>query len=101
MRQAIVTKYLGPTNTRGARVKATADAGSVIIGWDHALNSDQNHTRAARKLAEHFGWFEAPFVPKGVNVPVEYGIADIEFLRRWVAGGLPDNAGNAYVRHEG
>ena len=30
MRQAIVTKYLGPTNTRGSRVKATAAAHGAL-----------------------------------------------------------------------
>lgn len=56
MRQAIVTKYLSPTNTRGARVKATAQAGSVTIPWDHALNSEDNHTEAARRLMERYSW---------------------------------------------
>lgn len=47
---AIVTKFLGPTNTRGSRVKATTPSGqSVTIGWDHALDSDANHTRAAAR----------------------------------------------------
>lgn len=31
MKQAIVTKFLGPTNYRGSRVKATCQAGSVTI----------------------------------------------------------------------
>ena len=49
-RHAIVTKYLGPTNTRGARVKATCDAGSVTVAWDYALNEEDNHNAAARAL---------------------------------------------------
>ena len=75
MRQAIVTKYIGPTNVRGSRVKATADAGSLTLGWDHALDSEANHHRAARALAEKYGW-----------------------SGDWVGGGLPRNAGgNCYV----
>lgn len=58
MRQAIVTKFLGPTNNRGARVKATAEAGSVTIGWDHARNIEENHREAAQRLAEKFGWHQ-------------------------------------------
>jgi len=54
--QAITTKYLGPTNTRGSRVKATCQAGSVTIEWDDALNSDQNHNAAATALIEKWGW---------------------------------------------
>jgi hypothetical protein len=56
MRQAITTKYLGPTNSRGSRVKATASAGSVTLSWDHALDSDENHRAAALALAAKFGW---------------------------------------------
>lgn len=54
--QAIVTKYIGPTNFRGSRVKATAQAGSITIGWDDALNADDNHQRAAQALATKHGW---------------------------------------------
>lgn len=56
MLQAITTKFLGPTNSRGSRVKATAQAGSVTINWDHGLNSQQNHCAAAQALAHKCGW---------------------------------------------
>jgi hypothetical protein len=56
MFQAITTKYLGPTNTKGSRVKATAAAGSVILGYDDAMNSQENHTQAALQLANKYGW---------------------------------------------
>jgi hypothetical protein len=56
MRQAIVTKYLGPTNFRGSRVKATASAGSVTVSWDHALDAESNHVAAAKALAVKYGW---------------------------------------------
>lgn len=72
--QAITTKYLGPTNHRGSRVKATCEAGSVIVGWDHALDSQGNHDAACRAMALKMGW---------------HG--------HWLGGGLPSTAGNAYV----
>lgn len=56
MRQAITTKYLGPTNHRGARVKATAQAGSVTVPWDHALGPQENHAEAAKALVAKYGW---------------------------------------------
>lgn len=56
MRQAIQTKYLGPTNFRGSRVKASCQAKSIILAWDNALNSDRNHQRAASMLAHQMGW---------------------------------------------
>jgi len=54
--QAITTKFLPPTNVRGSRVKATAQAGSVTLHWDHALNPDGNHRAAAEAFARKFGW---------------------------------------------
>jgi hypothetical protein len=54
--QAITTKYLAPTNARGARVKAISAAGSITIPWDHALNAVENHYAAARLLAEQNDW---------------------------------------------
>jgi hypothetical protein len=56
MRQAIHTKFMGPTNTRGSRVKAKADAGSITLGWNHALNVGDNHAAAAKALALKLGW---------------------------------------------
>ena len=54
--QAIVTKWLGPTNVRGSRVKATASAGSVTVPWDHKLGIEDNHRAAAYALRDKFGW---------------------------------------------
>lgn len=55
--KAIHTKYTGPTNTRGSRIIATAEGGHrVVIGYDHALNSEGCHGKAAKALAEKAGW---------------------------------------------
>lgn len=54
--QAIETCYLGPTNTKGGRIKATAAAGSITIGYDHALNTDGAHKAAADALIAKMGW---------------------------------------------
>lgn len=72
--QAIATKYLGPTNHRGSRVKATAWAGSITVSWDHRLNSESNHRAAAEALAKKFGW-----------------------VGTFVGGGRPECNGNIYV----
>jgi hypothetical protein len=48
----ITTKFIGPTNARGSRVKATSSSGKTkTIDWQHALNSDDNHAAAAEALA--------------------------------------------------
>jgi len=54
--QAITTKYIGPRDVRGSRVKATAAAGSLTLDWDDSLNSAENHLAAAQALANKFGW---------------------------------------------
>jgi hypothetical protein len=61
--QAITTKFLGPTNNRGSRVKATCEAGSVTVGWDYGAGNgtglsdvEANHDRAALALIRKMGW---------------------------------------------
>jgi hypothetical protein len=73
--QAILTQYLPATNVKGSRVKATCQAKSKTVSWDHALNTDDNHKEAAKALATDLGW--------------NYGT--------WVGGGLPSDKGMAWV----
>ena len=55
--KAITTKYFGPTNTRGSRIKAyDCDKNSVSIPYDSRLNSEGNHRKAAIALAEKMNW---------------------------------------------
>jgi hypothetical protein len=64
--QAIHTRFLSPRNVRGARVKATAQAGSVTLSWDHRHNPERNHRMAAEALAKKFGWTHALMVQGGM-----------------------------------
>lgn len=61
--QAIRTVKLPPTNTLGPRIKATAAAGSVTLGYDHSLRHDleANHRSAAQALVEKMGWRDAAY----------------------------------------
>ena len=56
--QCIVTKYLGPTNFRGARIKAVTSGGrhSVTIDYPHELNGEAVHWKAAGELIRKLGW---------------------------------------------
>ena len=54
--QAIRTTKLAPTDHRGARIKATAAAGSLAVSYDHALGWAANHVHAAQLLRVKFGW---------------------------------------------
>jgi 7-cyano-7-deazaguanine synthase in queuosine biosynthesis len=72
--QAITTKYTGPGNVRGARIIAKAAAGRVTMPYDHALNIEANHAKAAEKLARKFGWTGS-----------------------YYQGGMPDDSGYCFV----
>lgn len=83
--RAITTKWLGPTNSSGSRVRATAhkgQGGSVVHHWDYGIANnvpgvsdiEGNHIAAARKLAERLGW-----------------------PGQWFMGGLPTEDGYAFV----
>lgn len=56
MRQAITTKYHGPSNVRGARISATAQAGRIYMPYQHQYNPETNHLLAAQRLAEKLNW---------------------------------------------
>jgi hypothetical protein len=55
-RRTIQTKHIAPTNSRGARIKATFSHGSsVYLAYDYQLDVRENHDAAAVLLADmHF-----------------------------------------------
>lgn len=62
MRQSITTRYLGPTNSRGSRIKATArkashgyPAQALAVPYGHG-STEEEHCRGAKALAEKLGW---------------------------------------------
>ena len=53
--KAILTKYLGPTDRRGSRIKATdGDLNAITISYDDA--SSNPHRDAAIALCAKMGW---------------------------------------------
>lgn len=57
--QTITVKYLFPTNTKGARIKATTGSvsiTSIIRAYDYALNSDENMHLVAQELYTQMQW---------------------------------------------
>jgi len=55
--QAIVTRCIGATNYKPARIRATACAGSLIMSRPIEADSDDAvHYAAARALCARFGW---------------------------------------------
>ena len=46
----IRTRHIGPTDTKGARIKATNGARTVTIPYPYELNVEDAHMAAAEKL---------------------------------------------------
>ena len=54
---AILTKFIGPTNSRGALVKAFTTSGHrIFVPWDHSRNVEENHDAAAIALCRKMEW---------------------------------------------
>lgn len=55
--KAITTKYFGPGNVRGSRIKAfDCDGNQVTISYPYELSGEAVHLKAAEKLVEKMGW---------------------------------------------
>ncbi len=52
--QAIQTKYLPATNSRGSRIKATCERGSVQVPYDYDLSTESAHKSAVSALIAKF-----------------------------------------------
>jgi len=53
--KAVETKYLPATNTRGSRIKATADGMSATVPYDHSKSDVHVHFEAVKGLVEKHG----------------------------------------------
>lgn len=84
--QAIETRYLGPTNTRPGRIKATAWAGSVTVQYNHELNTEDNHRAAAMALAA-----------KCAKHAEQYGGKSIWSEGTWTQGGNAKGTGYVFT----
>jgi len=84
--QAIETRYLGPTNTKGGRIKAECWGGSVTIPYDHALNTDENHYRAAMALAA-----------KCAHHAEQFGGTSVWTTGTWTQGGNAKGTGYVFT----
>ena len=55
--KAITTKFHGPSNIKGSRYSASDEDGNrVILSSEYALNSAENHARAATALLDKMQW---------------------------------------------
>lgn len=79
MRQAIITRFLPPTNHRGARIVCSAQRGRVYHSWDHELDVDTNHIYAAHKTAVAWDWLPDGYRMVGGGTPAGTGYAFVIF----------------------
>ncbi len=87
--QAIVTKYHGATDTRGARVSATAERGRISIPFPYECGITEAHECARAALVAKFTAedLKRNGTPEALN----------PWAGRWVVGGLP-RRGYVFVR---
>lgn len=50
MARVITTKFFGPTNSKGSRVQVKTCMKTHYVSWDHALNSEENHSVAVAEV---------------------------------------------------
>ena len=82
--QSIVTKYMPATNTRGARIKAMCERGSITIPYPDELHQGEDaHMSAVRALVARFDSEDV----------TRYGSADAASWgrMRWEFGELPQS----------
>lgn len=83
-KQAIVTRYMGPTNTKPSRINATCDRGTVTISMPIEESGADAHAVAVRALLAKFAKEDGA----GRSWPA---------FERWVCGGMPQAGKDAYV----
>lgn len=55
--KAIITKYHGPTNTRGSRISASdQDGNRISMSYESDLSSENMHDKVAKALCVKMGW---------------------------------------------
>lgn len=84
--QAIETKYLGPTDTRGGRIKAECERGSITVNCDGSSDIERQHVEAAEALVAKFAKEDA----------ARYGTKKNPWQRGFISGGLK-NGNYAHV----
>lgn len=67
--KAIITTYHGPAERRGSRIIASdSDNNRVVLSYDPAISSDDNHDAAARALCVKKGWIEHDLVRGEIRI---------------------------------
>ena len=81
--QSIQTKYLPATNTKGSRIKASCERGSVTIPYPYECNCEEAHVLAAKTLVHKF--------LEEDKAKYNQAYTDNTWGREFVTGCLPDS----------
>jgi len=96
--QAIETRYIGATNTKGSRIKATAEAGTITIPYPYdAKGVGQAHREAADALRLHLATKIAKSYNKDRPKDKRMTMEQTGWLNPMVGGALPKERGYAFV----
>jgi hypothetical protein len=77
-KKIIQTKFIGPTNSRGARIKAIDDNdNSIVRNYDHALSIEDNHRICAnwliRKITDKYRTAEDSYTEMTIDGMGSFG----------------------------
>lgn len=79
--KAIITKYLGPTNTKPSRISVKAEGvPTVRVSYDGTLDPYGVHHKAASDFAARLGWLRDGLTLVGGSTPDQRGYAFV-FVR--------------------
>lgn len=87
--QAIQTKYLPATNSRGSRIKASCERGSIQIPYPDELNVEPAHRAAVDALIAKFAKEDAEIY----GTPADKN----PWTRPYVTGALSDSYVHVYL----
>ena len=96
-RQTIKTKDLNPTDTKGARIKASASGSgnkeTVTTHYDYEISHSENHDLAAGMLLSKLGWSNKKRLigGHGGQVGYVYVVVDKEEQEYWIPAGYKAN----------
>lgn len=94
MGAAIHTKYINPTATRGARIKAFCRGEhkpgfTLTVDYPHELPQDEKHASAAKALAVKLGWSGLWIVAGNYDGSTVAACVPGSYSREWVDKFIP------------
>lgn len=84
MSQAIITKFLRPTNMRPSRIKATGWRGNVTVPYNHEISAIENYQAAVQALCDKFFRMDRSIWRITAHAELPNGARNFVFIIDWV-----------------